>query len=61
MSNTYTSIASIMDLVERTHSLAELTQALADLSAMFEEENISEYQYKNVKKLIEDKIKRLSK
>lgn len=57
MSNTYTSIASIMDLVERTHSLAELTQALADLSAMFEEENISEYQYKNVKKLIEDKIK----
>ena len=61
MSNTYTSIASIIDLVGRTHTLAELTQALADLSAMFEEKNISEYQYENVKKLIEEKIKRLSK
>ena len=61
MSNTYTSIASIMALLDGKYTLSTLTQALADLSAMFEGKNISEYQYKNAKALIEDKIKGLSK
>lgn len=35
----------------------EVTQALGDLEAMYEDGNISEYLYKNVRAYLEDKLK----
>lgn len=34
----------------------EVTQALGDLKAMYEDGNISDYTYKNVKAYLEDKL-----
>jgi hypothetical protein len=57
MSNTYSSIASILSMLEQKHTRGDLIQALADLTAMFEDGHISEYQYKNIKSLLEAKLK----
>ena len=37
----------------------EINQALADLESMYDSGNISEYAYKNTKKLLEGKLKGL--
>jgi len=57
MSNKYSSIASIMAMLEARHTLSDINQAISDLNAMYEDKNISEYQYRNIKALLEDKIK----
>jgi len=56
MSNTYSSLASIDALLARDYKTTEITQALADLKAMYSDGNISEYQYKNYKTLLEQKL-----
>jgi hypothetical protein len=57
MSNRYGSIASIMAMLDARHTISDLNQALSDLKAMYEDRNITEYQYKNIKTLLEDKIR----
>ena len=59
MSNTYSSISSILTMLERKYTEADLVQALADLTAMYEEGNITEYQYNNIKSLINSKLRRI--
>ena len=57
MSNRYSSIASIMAMLDERHTSSDLYQAMSDLKAMYEDGNIKEYQYKNMKALLEDKIR----
>lgn len=52
----YTSLSSIEALLERSHTSAEIQQALADLKAMYQAGNITENQYKSFKKLLEDNL-----
>ena len=46
-------------MLERKYTEADLVQALADLTAMYEEGNITEYQYNNIKSLINSKLRRI--
>ncbi len=51
----YSSVASIMAMLENgRYTREDIQQALNDLNAM--KNNISEYQYKNVKALLEAKL-----
>lgn len=55
MSQMHSTVESIMQMLDRgRYTKEDIKQALADLNAM--KENISEYIYKNVKKLLEDKL-----
>ena len=55
VSQMHSSIASILSMLDRgNYTKSDVTQALADLEAM--KENISSYQYKNVKALLEAKL-----
>ena len=55
MSNRYSSIESINRMLAGKYSKEDIAQALADLTAMYEADNISEYQYKSMKALIQAK------
>lgn len=50
----FSSVEFIRDYSFRNRE--ELCQALNDLEAMYNRGEISEYQYKNTKKLLEDKM-----
>lgn len=50
----YTSIDSILEMLNHKCSKGDITAALSSLEAMYADNNISEYRYKNVKKLLED-------
>lgn len=52
----YSSLATIEALLEGSYSSNEIKQALADLEAMYKRGSINEYQYKNMKALLEDKL-----
>ena len=55
MSQMHSSIASIMSMLEReNYTKDDVRQALADLDAM--KKNIRNYQYKNIKALLEAKL-----
>ena len=55
MSQMHYSIASIMAMLDNgKYSKSDITQALADLEAI--KDNISSYQYKNIKALLEAKL-----
>lgn len=52
----YSSLSAIETMLELgNYSTSDINQALADLEAMYEDKNISEYQYKNMKALLEAK------
>lgn len=52
----YSSIESIMTMLDRgNYSKSDINQALSDLNIMYEAGHISEYQYKNIKSLLEAK------
>lgn len=57
MSNRYSSIASIMAMLDERHTSSDLHQAMSDLKAMYEDGNIRKYQYESIKALLEDKIR----
>lgn len=54
MSQMHHTVESIMAMLERKYTKEDIKQALADLEAM--KNSIEEYKYKNVKKLLEDKL-----
>ena len=55
MSQMHYSIESIMAMLERgKYTTSDIEQALADLEAM--KTSISDYTYKNTKRLLEDKL-----
>lgn len=53
----FSSLEQIRSYNYRT--VGEVNQALGALKAMYEDGNISEYQYKNVKALLEDTLRDL--
>ncbi len=53
----FSSTAAIMEYKFQTEG--EVTQALRELKAMYEDRNISEYTYKSVKAYLEDKLDEL--
>jgi len=57
MSQMHRSVESILAMLDQKYTEQDIAQALADLEAM--KENIKEYTYNNVKKLLQDKLKRL--
>ena len=51
----YSSIESINEMLSGKHTIGDINQALADLEAMYERKSINEYQFKNMKALLEAK------
>ncbi len=52
----FSSIESIMTMLERgNYTRSDINQALSDLETMYRAGSISDYQYKNVKALLEAK------
>jgi hypothetical protein len=54
MSQMHYSLESIITMLEGRYTKEDIKQALADLEAM--RSNIGDYQYKNIKALLEDKL-----
>lgn len=52
----YSSLASIEAMLEGSYTSNDIKQALADLNAMYERGSITEYQYKNMKALLDAKL-----
>lgn len=57
MNTNFSSLSSIQEYNFKT--IGEINDALGSLEAMYTAKNISEYQYKNMKRLLEDKKKSL--
>lgn len=57
MSNRFSSLASIDAMLDAgIYNSQDIYQALSDLKAMYDSGNITEYQYKNFKSLLEAKL-----
>lgn len=54
----YSSIHMILQLLERTdYTKDDICAAINCLDAMYENKSVNEYQYKNIRKLLEDNLK----
>lgn len=52
----YTSIESILTMLDGSYSKGDIYDALSSLEAMHDDGNITENQYTSVKALLEDKL-----
>ena len=55
MSNRYSSIESILNMLDGNYTKEDIAQALADLYAMYADGNINKKRYDDMKSLLEAK------